>query len=458
MKKAVFCMLLFILVGLMACNPETTDEPVADTPTTPPATISPSPEPPPPVTPQTDTKPSSPPVVTGDDVSVLVNGNNDFAFDLYQKLKEEDGNLFFSPYSISTALAMTYAGARGETAEQMVDTLHFVLPEERLHSAFNDLDEELAQRGKGRELLVVQPEGDPVKENIEGFRLSTVNALWGQVGYDFLDEYLDLVERYYGGGLKTLDFIGEPEPSRLEINKWASDQTEGRIQNLLPPGVINPLTRIILTNAIYFKARWENEFSERMTQDDTFYLLDGNTVTVPMMHQKTRFAYAEGGDFQAVRLPYLGGEIAMVVLLPREGRFEAFEGSLELNKLNDIIGDMVVREVNLALPKFEFEADYRLGKTLSDLGMPAAFSYGLADFSGMDGNRELFISSVIHKTFVSVDEEGTEAAAVTAIPMMGSPPPAGPVDFTANRPFIFLIQDIETGSILFIGRILNPAT
>lgn len=445
MKKTIIWILLVMLAGLVACSPEITEEPITDTPTTPPATISPSPEP-------------SPPVVTGDDVSVLVNGNSSFAFGLYRMLKEEDGNLFYSPYSISMALAMTYAGARGETAEQMADTLHFILPEERLHPAYSDLGEELAQRGKGRELLVIQPEGDPVKENIEGFRLSIVNALWGQEGYEFLNGYLDLVERYYGGGLKILDFIDEPEPSRLEINKWASEQTEGRIQNLLPPGVINPLTRLILTNAIYFKARWENEFSERMTQDDTFYLLDGNTVTVPMMHQKTRFAYAKGGDFQAVRLPYLGGEIAMVVLLPREGRFEAFEGSLELNKLNDIIGDMAVREVRLALPKFEFEADYRLGKTLSDLGMPAAFSYGLADFSGMDGNRELFISSVIHKTFVSVDEEGTEAAAVTAIPMAGSAPPAGPVDFTANRPFIFLIQDIKTGAILFIGRILNPAT
>ena len=433
-KLFVSVLMVFVLLGLTACAQPESSEVI-----------------------QSEKQRVTSPGVHEAELATLVDGNSAFAFDLYQALREEDGNLLYSPHSISLALAMVYAGARGETAQQMADTLHFILPEERLHPAYSDLGEELAQRGKGRELLVMQPEGDPVKENIEGFRLSIVNALWGQEGYEFLNGYLDLVERYYGGGLKILNFIDEPEPSRLEINKWASEQTEGRIQNLLPPGVITPLTRLILTNAIYFKARWENEFSERMTQDDTFYLLDGNTVTVPMMHQKTRFAYAEGGDFQAVRLPYLGGEIAMVVLLPREGRFQAFEGLLELNKLNDIIGDMAVREVRLALPKFEFEADYRLGKTLSDLGMPAAFSYGLADFSGMDGNRELFISSVIHKTFVSVDEEGTEAAAVTAIPMMGSPPPSGPVDFTANRPFIFLIRDIETGAILFIGRVLNPA-
>lgn len=305
MKRQCFIAVILSMLALLlgACTLTVPDEPITDTPTTPPATISPSPEP-------------SPPVVTGDDVSVLVNGNSSFAFDLYRMLKEEDGNLFYSPYSVSMALAMTYAGARGETAEQMADTLHFILPEERLHPAYSDLGEELAQRGKGRELLVMQPEGDPVKENIEGFRLNIVNALWGQEGYEFLDEYLDLVERYYGGGLKTLDFIGEPEPSRLEINKWASEKTEGRIKNLLPPGVINPLTRLILTNAIYFKARWANEFSERMTQDDTFYLLDGRTVTVPMMNQKTRFSYAEGDKFQAVRLPYLGGDIAMVILLP----------------------------------------------------------------------------------------------------------------------------------------------
>ncbi len=450
MKKTFLIVFIAILAILSACTPTNVpDEPIMDTPVTSPEPMPPSPE-------------HSPPGEHGEELlakELLVRGNSAFAFDLYQKLKEEDGNLFYSPYSISTALAMTYTGARGETAEQMAGALNFDfgLPDERLHSAFNTLGEELAGRGKGREMMVVQPEGEPVKENIEGFRLSIVNALWGQEDYDFLDDYLDLVERYYGGGLKTLDFINEPEPSRLEINNWASEQTEGRIKNLLPPGVINPLTRLILTNAIYFKARWEHEFSERMTQDDTFYLLDGDTVTVPMMHQQTRFAYAEGDDYQAVRLPYLGGEIAMVVLLPEEGRFKAFEDSLDLGGLNDIIEDMESREVKLALPKFEFETEYALNKTLADSGITDAFNQGAADFSGMTGNRELFISDAIHKAFVSVDERGTEAAAVTAIAMAASAPPSGPVDFTANRPFIFLIQDIETGSILFIGRVMNPA-
>jgi serpin B len=439
-----------MIISLSACTPATVpDEPITDTPAKPAEPIPPSPE-------------HSPPGEHGEELlakELLIQGNSAFALDLYRELKEEEGNLFYSPYSISTALAMTYAGARGETAEQMAGALNFDfgLPDERLHSAFNALGGELAERGKGREMMVVQPEGDPVKENIEGFRLNIVNALWGQEGYDFLSDYLDLVERYYGSGLRTLNFINEPEPSRLEINNWASEQTEGRIKDLLPPGVINPLIRLILTNAIYFKARWEHEFSERAIQDDTFYLLDGSEVTVPMMHQQTRFAYAEGDGYQAVMLPYLGGEITMVVLLPEEGRFKAFEDSLDLGELNNIIEDMESREVKLALPKFQFETDYGLRKILSDLEMPAAFEQGVADFSGMTGNQELFISDAIHKAFVSVDEKGTEAAAVTAIAMAMSAPPAGPVVFTVNRPFILLIRDIETGAILFIGRVMNPA-
>jgi serpin B len=443
-KKTIIGILLFMLVALAACTLETVDEPITDNTATPSKPIPPPPE-----------EPGEEELLARE---MLVRDNSAFAFDLYRKLKEgTEDNLFYSPYSISTALAMTYAGARGETAEQMAGALNFELSDERLHPAFRDLGEELAERGKGREMMVVQPEGEPVAENVEGFRLSIVNALWGQEGYDFLDNYLDLVESYYGGGLKTLDFINEPEPSRLEINDWASEQTEGRIKNLLPPGVINSLTRLILTNAIYFKAQWEHEFSEGATQDDTFYLLDGGTVTVPMMHQQARFAYAEGDGFQAVRLPYLGGEIAMVVLLPEEGRFKAFEDSLKLDGLNAIIEDMENREVKLALPKFEFETEYALNKTLMDLGMTDAFNPDTADFSGMTGNREFYISDAIHKAFVSVDEKGTEAAAVTAIAMAASAAPSGPVDFTADRPFIFLIQDIETGAILFIGRVVNPA-
>ena len=442
MKKTLVWLLLFMLMVLPACNPDTVDEPITDIPLAPSESATPSSE-------------HEEELLAQE---LLIRANGDFALDLYKELRDEDSNLFYSPYSISMALAMTCAGARGETAEQMERALNLSpeLADGRFHSAFYELSEELAERGKGQKMGVVEADGELVEKNMEEFRLNIVNALWGQQGYDFLPEYLDLVESYYGGGLRTLDFIGEPESSRLEINDWASEQTEGRIEDLLPSGLINPLTRLVLTNAIYFKARWQHEFSERTTQDDIFFLLDSSEVTVPMMHQRARFDYIEGDDYQSVRLPYLGEEIAMVILLPAEGRFVDFENSLESDRLNAIIEDMEHREVELALPKFEFETGYELGNTLTDLGIKDAFDQGLADFSGMTGNRELFIGEAIHKAFVSVDEEGTEAAAVTAIGMAGSAPPSGPVDFTANRPFIFLIQDMETGIILFVGRVMNP--
>jgi serpin B len=391
------------------------------------------------------------------DIDTLVIGNSDFALALYQALKNTDSNIFYSPYSISTALAMTYAGARGKTAEEMADTLGFTLPSERLHKTYNALAEELSKRGKGADLYIMQPEGEPAKETVEGFRLNIVNALWGQEGYKFLDEYINLVEKYYDGNLKSLDFINNPEPSRLEINDWASEQTEGRINDVLPAGSINPLTRLVLTNAIYFKARWEHGFSPKATKDDTFYLLTNETVTVPMMNQKAKLYYAVKDNVQAVRLPYLGGDIAMTILLPPESEFTTFESSFNAKKLASIIEDMELREVRLTLPKFKLEDDYRLDKKLSEMGMPDAFSQGAADFSGMTGKKDMFIGTAIHKTFISIDEVGTEAAAVTAIGMVGAAPPPVPVDVVVNHPFIFLIQDIKTGTILFAGRVLNPA-
>ncbi len=439
MKKVFLCLLVVALMsGLVACTQPVSSEVL-----------------------RSEKQRVTSPDVNEAELATLVDGNSAFAFNLYQALKETNGNIFYSPYSISAALAMTYAGARGETAQQMADTLHFALLEGHLHSSFNYLDKELCQRGKDKKYMISQPGRGPTTENVEGFRLNIVNALWGQKDYKFLPDFLDILAENYGAGLRILNFREAPEESRVTINKWASDQTEGRINNVLPPGVINPLTRLIVANAIYFNARWEHKFVESMTHDDPFYLMDGSKVTVPMMNQKRKFSYAEGDTYQAVRLPYLGGELAMVILLPREGEFAAFQQSLEVQKLNTILGEMEPREVKLAMPKFKFESGYGLEGTLAGLGMPDAFSQGVADFSGMTGNRELFVGSVIHKTFVSVDEVGTEAAAVTIIGMVMSGPPTPPpvpVDFIANRPFIFLIQDIQTGTILFIGRVLNPAS
>ncbi|MBA7483931.1 hypothetical protein ES707_19448 [subsurface metagenome] len=386
------------------------------------------------------------PDVNEADLAVLVNGNSAFALDLYQVLREASGNLFYSPYSISLALAMTYAGARGETAQQMADTLYFILSQEDcLHPAFNSLDIELSQRGEGAK-----------GKDGEGFRLNIVNAIWGQDGYQFLSEFLDVLAENYGAGLRLLDFANEPEESRITINNWVSDQTEGKIEDLIPQDAIDTLTRLVLTNAIYFNAAWQYPFSEDITEDGPFYLLDGGKVTVPMMRQVESFGYAEGDGYQAVELPYDGRELSMVLLLPQAGQFDTFEGSLDAQRVDAIVKDLALRRVALTMPKFEFKSSFGLKETLAAMGMPVAFSGG-ADFSGMTGNRDLFIADVIHEAFVSVDEAGTEAAAATAVVMTMTAPPGAPVEVTVDHPFIFLIRDIETGAILFFGRVVNPS-
>ncbi len=387
--------------------------------------------------------------ITSPDVSAserasLVEGNSGFAFELYQALREEEGNLFYSPYSISLALAMTYAGARGETAEQMADTLQFLLNQDTLPPAFNWLDAELASRGEGAK-----------SKDGEGFRLNIVNAIWGQKDYQFLSGFLDVLAENYGAGLRILDFIKETEKSRLTINDWVSDQTEGRIEDLIPQGAIGALTRLVLTNAIYFNAAWEYPFDEKMTADGQFDLLDSGQVSVPMMKQTESFGYTEGEGYQAVELRYDGGELSMVILLPEAGNFGTFEEGLQDQQVSDIISGLKSTEVALTMPRFEFESEFSLKDTLAEMGMPVAFS-SAADFSGMTGRRELSISEVVHKAFVAVDEAGTEAAAATAVIMELTAAPDLPVEVTIDRPFIFLIRDIETGAVLFVGRVINP--
>jgi serpin B len=384
------------------------------------------------------------PDVSEADLALLIEGNSAFAFDLYQALREEEGNLFYSPHSISVALAMTYAGARGETAQQMADTLKFLLEQDRLHPAFNWLDAELAKRSEGAQ-----------GKDGEGFRLNIVNAIWGQKDYSFLTNFLDVLAENYGAGLRILDFITETEKSRVTINDWVSDQTEDRIKDLIPQGAIDALTRLVLTNAIYFNAAWEYPFDKKMTANGPFYLLDGGQVTVPMMRQTESFGYTQGEGYQAVELLYDGDELSMVIILPEDGQFEAFEEGLEAQKVSDITSDLQLAQVTLTMPKFEFDSEFSLKDTLASMGMPIAFS-GAADFSGMTGTPDLCISAVLHKAFVSVDEAGTEAAAATAVIVGETAIPEQPVEVTIDHPFIFLIRDIETGAILFVGRVLNP--
>jgi serpin B len=382
-----------------------------------------------------------------DDLEELVEGNSTFAFDLHQLLRHREGNLFYSPFSISLALAMTYAGARGGTEEQMADTLHYTLPQDRLHPTFNALDLTLAERGEGA-----------AGKDGEGFRLNIANALWGQEGYPFLPEFLSLLASNYGAGMRLLDFAADAEAARTTINDWVESQTEGRIKDLIRPGVINAATRLVLTNAIYFNAAWLHQFEPKLTEDGPFHLLDGSEVKVPLMRQTESFGYAEGQGYQVVELPYDGRQLSMVILLPEEGQFGTFEESLSAEKVTTALETIEYQQVFLTMPKFEFESDFGLGRTLVEMGMRDAFS-GEADFSGMTGTRDLLIAEVIHKAFVAVDEEGTEAAAATAVVMAeGAMAPEEPTVVNVDRPFLFFIRDIETGAILFLGRVVDPSS
>jgi len=385
------------------------------------------------------------------EVDELVSGNSAFAFDLYRALRAQPGNLFYSPYSVSLALAMTYAGARGETERQMAETLHFDVlaapgAQPALHTAWNALDVELARRGQGFQV----DEG-------QGFQLHIANSLWGQKGYAFLAEFLDLLAERYGAGMRLLDFGSAPEEARVAINDWVSEQTQGRIEDLIPPGLITPLTRLVLANAIYFNASWDHPFQEDLTGDGPFHLLDGGQVAVPMMRQTEDLAYAEGDGVQAVELPYLGGEVSMVLLLPEAGRFEAFEEALDAGRVDALLETLSRRRVALTMPRFEFESSMELSETLGQMGMSDAFGEGVADFSGMDGTPNLFISAVVHKAFVAVDEAGTEAAAATAAIVGERAMPEEPVEMTVDRPFVFLIRDRLSGSVLFVGRVVDPS-
>jgi serpin B len=384
------------------------------------------------------------PAVENADLATLVDGNTAFTLDLYQEFQKEEGNIFYSPYSLSVALAMTYAGARGETEQEMAQALSFFLPQDRLHPAFNYLDQLLTSRGEGAQ-----------GKDEEGFRLHIVNDIWGQRDFTFLTDFLDTLAENYGAGLRILDFIGNPERARVAINDYISEQTEEKIKDLIPKGIINEMTRLVLTNAIYFNAAWLYPFSEDITAEGIFYLLDGGEVNVPMMHQGETLGYAEGDNYQAVELPYDGEELSMVILLPGSGQFENFEMSLDSEKLKDIISSLQYQHVELTLPKWEFETSFQMKEVLQAMGMPIAFTEA-ADFSGMTGKRDLHIADVVHKAFVSVDEAGTEAAAASAVIMELTAMPGDSSVVTVDRPFIFLIRDIETGAILFFGRVVNP--
>ena len=379
----------------------------------------------------------------------LIAGNAEFALDLHGRLTAagDADNVFVSPYSVSVALAMTYAGAGGDAEAAMRETLGFS-PGEETHLAFAELQDRLdarttADAGPGSEA-----------DEIEAFRLDVANALWGEAEYRFSEDYLGLIEQYYEGGFNEANFANDHEAERERINQWVSNATEGRIEELIPENGLSPQTVLVLTNAIYFLAGWRHAFDPGDTTDATFTALDGTESAVPMMEQSLRTEYADLPDTQVIELPYVGGEVSMVLIVPDEGAFEAIEAELSGPTLFGAFEALGAADGDLRMPRFEYDFDAELRDVLGELGMEAALGPG-ADFSNMvESGGGPGIDDVFHKAFVSVDEEGTEAAAATAVDMVESQPPES-FDLTLDRPFLFCIRDRPTDAVLFFGRVTD---
>ncbi len=396
------------------------------------------------------TDPTPPPeekVPAGDPGNISV-GNTRFACDLYRQLAASpqytDQNLFFSPYSISSALAITYEGARGVTADEIRSVLHLPADDTTRREGFVAIDASLNS-------------GD------ENYTLRTANALWAEKTYPFLPGYIDLARCWYGANATNLDFIKDPEGSRATINHWVEGQTEDRIRDLLPAGSIDSRTRLVITNAIYFKGAWADQFDLNRTKEEEFRVGPDETVMVQMMQRTDEdaiYEYTETPALQVLEMPYAhgdGAELSMLILLPREDSLAAVEEALDAEDLAVLQNSLTHERVRVFFPKFTLETEYSLPRMLTAMGMPTAFS-DAADFSGMDGTEDLLISDVVHKAFVDVNEEGTEAAAATGVVISVASAPiqdTTPV-FRADHPFIVLIMEKDSGTILFMGRVVRP--
>jgi serpin B len=374
-----------------------------------------------------------------DPVARAAAGNNEFAADLYMQVRGEEGNIFFSPYSIRTALAMAYAGARGNTTAQMRDVMALGVPDEDLHGTLARLRQKMAASAR--------TESD--------FQFSVANALWGQEGLDFKQDFLKMLEQAHGAGLRRVDYIKDSEAARVAINDWVREATKDKIKDLVPKRGLTRDTRLVLANAVYFKGTWVETFSEGATKEEDFHVTPEKTAKVQMMHQTARFPYAESENWQMVELPYRGG-FGMVVVLPKErGGLSDMEAKLGEVLQAGLFGEKPTRaqRVKLSLPKFKFSARMGLADTLKKMGMKDAF-IGDADFSGMTDEAQLYIQKVLHKAFIDLDEEGTEAAAATGMAMGATSAPIGPpIPFRADHPFFFAIRDRSTGTIVFMGRL-----
>jgi serine protease inhibitor len=386
-------------------------------------------------------------------ISPIAAANNAFAIDLYQKLKDQPGNLFFSPYSISDSLAMTYAGARGQTATEMANVLHFDPAQADVHAAFGQLNKRINE---------VQHHGRVT--------LLSANSLWCQKDYPFTRAFLKLVQKDYDAEAQTVDFINHPSAAQNRINSWVARKTDGKIQNLIEKGQLTPATTLILCNAIYFKGKWQTQFDPADTKPAPFDIATNQTVTVPMMsvHGAFAIAFDEEDSVELLEMPYIGNDLSMIILLPaNEPSFEHRWKQTPQPPLSELEKKLTAGNLDLwchrvdgtspddatiSIPRFTTTQSFDLSEQLKSMGMSSAFN-DAADFSGMDGTTNLYISKVLHQAYVKVDEEGTEAAAATAINMMVK---GVPELFIADRPFIFLIRDNASGQILFLGRMVDP--
>lgn len=387
-------------------------------------------------------KSSAPPRSTAEDVRAVVEGNTEFALNLYAKLgANPSANLFFSPESLATSLAMAFAGAGGKTAEQMRDVLRFRLPPRRLHAAFSDLRQSWAPRGSDA-----------------GYRLEIANRLWGQYGLEFLPEFLTVAADLYDAEPTGIDFAQDPEQARQSINAWVQKRTQGTIPDLIPPGAIDTMTRLVLANAVHFKGDWTEPFSKSVTRPAPFHISASERADVPLMHHSEHFRYWAGEDLKALELPYGNGDVVMVVLLPDSiDGLPALEAKLTTDNLSRWLSSLRKREVDVFLPRFKMSSQFRIDDALKALGMTQAFLPGEADFSGMSHAGQLFLSVVAHKALVDVNEEGTEAAAATADMVKSTADiNAEPAVFRADHPFVFLIRNRRTDGILFLGRLVDP--
>lgn len=394
---------------------------------------------------------SAPPGADSEDVTssvstkALVKGNSAFASDMYGEIAKTSDNVFFSPYSISAALGMTYAGAKSGTAAAMKGTMHF--PSGNVHTAFKGLAAELAKR-----------------ERVEGvapdqqFHLSVANSLWGEKTQHFETSFTKLLKDDYGAGLEAADFLHKAEAERVRINGWVEDETHDKIKDLLPQGILKSDTKLVLVNAIYFKAAWSHPFTKAATDKEKFTTMDGAKVDVDMMNAHRRMFYAGDASYDAVALPYQGGDVEMVAIAPKAGKLDAFERGLDGATIDGIRAKMDIEDVSLHLPKFKIAgASVKLKESLTKLGMGVAFTDD-ANLSGITGRNDTKISDVVHKAFIDLDEKGTEAAAATAVIVVSKTAirPGRVIDVRFDRPFLFVIRDVPTGAILFMGRVANP--